>query len=124
LTRDPFAGALPSAADGVTVTEPPLDKAAVAVKLTIKLTPGVLWTVLAGVAVTVLTPPVGDPIVKLLDVTDAAEAGRTVMAVNVPKEATASTRLLATSLARLHGLFRGAINGRCICIRSLPPPGG
>ena len=64
LTRDPFAGALPSAADGVTVMEPPLDNAAVAVKLTIKFTPGVPWTVLAGVALTALTPPEGDPIVK------------------------------------------------------------
>jgi hypothetical protein len=82
-TSDPFVGALPSATDGVTVMEPPLDKAAVEVKLIVKLTLE-LWTVLAGVVVTELTPPVGDPIVKLLDVTDAANAGRAVAAVRLP----------------------------------------
>jgi hypothetical protein len=35
LTIEPFVGALPRAADGVTVMEPPLDKADVAVKLTV-----------------------------------------------------------------------------------------
>jgi hypothetical protein len=34
-TSEPFVGALPSAVDGVTVREPPLDKAAVALKLTV-----------------------------------------------------------------------------------------
>ena len=56
-----------------------------------------------GVALTALTPPVGDPIVKLLDVTDAADAGRAATAVKVPKEARATPRPAATSLARLHG---------------------
>jgi hypothetical protein len=32
---EPFVGGLPSAADGATVIEPPLDRAAVAVKLTV-----------------------------------------------------------------------------------------
>jgi hypothetical protein len=116
LTIEPFAGALPRAADGVTVMEAPLDRGAVAVKLTVKFTAAVPWIVLVGVTETELTPPVGDPIVKLLDVTDAADAGTAVTAVMVPKEATASTRLPAMNLARLQGLPGDLGDGRGVCI--------
>jgi hypothetical protein len=72
--------------------------------------------VLVGLAVTALTPPVGDPIVKLLDVTDAADAGRAVTAVRVPNDATASARVPAASLARRRRGSGDVSDGRFIFI--------
>jgi hypothetical protein len=115
-TRAPLVGALPSAADGVTVMEPPLANAAVAVKLTVKLTLAALWTVLTGVTLTALTPPVGDPMVKLLDVTDAADAGSAVTAVKVPKDPMATAKLPATSLAPRHRRPDDLGKACCLCI--------
>jgi hypothetical protein len=114
-TIEPLVGALPSAGADVTVMEPPLDSAAVAVKVTVKFTL-VLCTVLVGVAVTAFTPPVGAPIVKGLDWTLAARAGKAVTPVKVPKEARASARALAKSLTRLPPGFGNVSDGRCICI--------
>jgi hypothetical protein len=76
----------------------------------------VLWTVLVGVALTALTPPDGEPMVKLLEVTDAADAGRAVIAVRVPKDARATPRTLATSLARFHGGPADIVGEYLVCI--------
>ncbi len=77
-----------------------------------------------GVALTALTPPDGDPIVKLLDVTDAADAGRAVTAVKVPKEARATPREAATSLARLHGGPVTSLANTLFAFSMAPPLGG
>jgi hypothetical protein len=73
--------------------------------------------VLVGVAETALTPPDGDPIVKLLDVTDAvADAGKAATADTEPKTPRVSAKVPATSFARLHRGTGGVSEGCCLCI--------